>query len=146
MGHPHLLTRAATSHPDPLRALVHVQSPQRFEWVEQAFALTDILVQIARSVDEIVMALVEDPPPRPQLLIVDFDDLTAAETLQLHFLRGQGWFGRIFGLGKCPLALRSSLGVERVFSTPLPPHVLRTALAPDTHDGPTMRVARVVTG
>jgi hypothetical protein len=146
MAHPHLFTRAASSRQESLRAVVYVQAPELLANVEKALELTNIIVQNARSIDELVAALIEDPPPRPQLLISDFDSLTAAEVMQLHTLRSRGWFGRIFALGRCPLALRSSLGVDRVFSHPVPAHHIRTALDPETHSGPTMRFARVVTG
>jgi hypothetical protein len=86
------------------------------------------MVQIGFSVAQVVSALVEDPPPRPQILVADFDDMSAGELMHLHVLREQGWFGRIIALGGVPPALRSSLAIERVLAVPRARHALRDAI------------------
>lgn len=102
-----------------MRAMVYSPDAEREEWIYTELAREHIVVQTARSVDVVVAALVDDPPPRPQILIADFDQITAGELLHLHSVRTQGWFGHIIALGKVPLALRTSLRIDRVL---LPPH------------------------
>lgn len=126
--------------------LVYASDGPRLTWCDGELDASGLMVQRGRSIPEIVAALVEDPPPRPQVLVADFDLITTAELQLLHAIRQQGWFGTVFGLGKVSMALRRSLQIERVFSIPLPRHGLRAALASLSHDARTMRLARVISG
>jgi hypothetical protein len=121
-NHPNILargTRTTTKLRDPvLRVIVYAPSEQRASWIDSELERIDALVQIARSVEQIISALVDDPPPRPQVLVVDLDSITAGDLLYLHLIRERGWCGRIIGLGTAPQALRSSLGIERMLNTP----------------------------
>jgi hypothetical protein len=110
------------------RVLVYAPSQVRATWVESELQHDDVMLQIAFSIDHVVSALVEDPPPRPQILVADFDDINPAEVLHLHMLREQGWFGRIIALGSLPVALRISLQVECVLDTPVARHALREVI------------------
>jgi hypothetical protein len=101
-----------------IRVLVYAPSQTRGAWVEGELHDRAVVVQIGFSVDHVVSALVEDPPPRPQVLVADFDDMDPGELLHLHLLREQGWFGRIIALGSVPAALRSSLSIECVIEAP----------------------------
>lgn len=131
-AHPRLHARAgserASSESDLLRVLVYAPSEARATWIEGELATRPVMVQIGFSVDHVVSALVEDPPPRPQVLIADFDDINPAEALHLHVLREQGWFGRIIALGDVPPALRCSLAIEHVLGTPLVRDALRDVI------------------
>lgn len=130
-AHPRLQSRIG-GQPDPalIRVLVYVRQPLRAEWVEAELAVRGVMTQIGFSVDHVVSALVEDPPPRPQLLVADFDDLDAGELLHLQVLREQGWFGRIIAIGAhVPGALCQSLSIERVLIPPLVRDSLRAAVA-----------------
>ena len=111
---------------DVVRVLVY--APTRAAALEAAIADKTVLVQISFSVDHVVSALVEDPPPRPQILIADFDDMGPGEIMHLHVLREQGWFGRIIALGDLPPALRSSLAIERVLDAPFVRDALRDVI------------------
>jgi hypothetical protein len=102
--------------------------PPRGGWVETELQHDQVMTQIAFSIAHVVSALVEDPPPRPQILVADFDELDPGEILHLHVLRERGWFGRIIALGSLPPALRTSLAVECVIDAPLVPDTLRTAI------------------
>lgn len=117
-----------------------VYAPRRAAALEAAIADKTVLVQISFSVDHVVSALVEDPPPRPQILIADFDDLGAGEIMHLHVLREQGWFGRIIALGDLPPALRASLDIERVVAAPLARDVLRDVIRNAGFAGPTTKL------
>jgi hypothetical protein len=119
---------------------VLVYAPRRAAALEAAIADKTVLVQISFSVDHVVSALVEDPPPRPQILIADFDDLGAGEIMHLHVLREQGWFGRIIALGDLPPALRASLDIERVVAAPLARDVLRDVIRNAGFAGPTTKL------
>lgn len=112
-------TRTSTKQKDPvLRVIVYAPAEQRASWIDGELERVDALVQIARSVAQIIGALVEDPPPRPQVLVVDLDAISAGDLLYLHLIRERGWCGRIIGLGTAPPALRNSLGIERMLNTP----------------------------
>lgn len=119
--HPNTLARGTrtSQHKDPaLRVIVYAPGEQRGTWIHSELSRVEALVQIARSVEQIIGALVEDPPPRPQVLVLDLDAIAAGDLLYLHQVRERGWCGRIIGLGTAPPALRASLGIERMLNTP----------------------------
>jgi hypothetical protein len=109
--------------------MVHAASDHRATWVAKELARFDALIQFGRSIENVVSALVEDPPPRPQVLVVDFDAITPVDLFELHAVREHGWCGRIIGLGVVPPPLRASLGIERVLNTPFDADSLRDAVA-----------------
>jgi hypothetical protein len=140
--HPRLHNR--TVHEDPVSpgdvVRVLVYAPKRAAALEVELADKTVIIQIGFSVAQVVSALVEDPPPRPQILIADFDEMGAGEIMHLHVLREQGWFGRIIAIGYLPSALRSSLAVERVLTTPFTRDVLRDVLRNAGFAGPTTKL------
>jgi hypothetical protein len=112
-----------------LRVLVYAPDPQTDQWIDFELRKERVVVQLARSVAEIVSALVDDPPPRPQILVADFDFMTAGELLHLHSVREHGWFGNVIALGCVPLTLRLSMRIERVLSAPYARDTLRAIIA-----------------
>ena len=108
--------------------LIYAPSPIRATWIEAELAHSPVMVQLGHSVAQVVSALVEDPPPRPQILVADFDALDAGELMHLHVLREQGWFGRIIALGELPPSLRRSLSIERVLTAPFVQNALRDVI------------------
>ena len=111
-----------------VRVLVYAPSSARASWIEAELADRSVMMQIGFSVEHVVSALVEDPPPRPQILIADFDDIAPLDVMRLHVLREQGWFGRIIALGSVPSALRLSLAIEYVLPAPLARDALRDVI------------------
>jgi hypothetical protein len=103
------------------RVMIFAPEATRAAWIEGelARAPTAISIQTGRRVRTVVTALVRDPPPRPHILIVDFDAVTAAELLELHAIREEGWTGRLIALGAVPAGLRASLEVDDVLAAPL---------------------------
>jgi len=129
--HPRLQSRGterAAADGELVRVLVYAPSPARASWIETELHDRSVMMQIGFSVEHVVSALVEDPPPRPQILIADFDDIAALDVMRLHVLREQGWFGRIIALGSVPSALRLSLAIEYVLSAPLARDALRDVI------------------
>jgi hypothetical protein len=117
------------SAPDAfVRILVYVPSPIRASWIEAELAHRSVIVQIGFSIDQVVTALIEDPPPRPQVLVADFDAMRPGEMMQLHVLRERGWAGQIIGLGDLPPSLRTSLVIDHVLDTPLVRGALRAVV------------------
>lgn len=120
------MTSAPTT--GPLRAMIFSPATERERWIENELSRAKAMVQIGYSVRQIVMALCEDPPPRPQLLVIDLDSLAPAELIQIHEIRERGWFGTIIALGNVPTALRKSLRIEKVIGAPFVQDVLSDTL------------------
>jgi hypothetical protein len=125
---------------DQVRVLVFAPSPSLSGWIEGELTHRSVIVQIAFSIEHVVSALVEDPPPRPQILVADFDAMQPGEIMHVHVLREQGWFGRIIALGNVPPSLRSSLAIERVMSAPFVRDALRDAIIDTGFVAPTTRL------
>jgi hypothetical protein len=122
-----------------VRAIVYAPVAKRSEWIERELVREEIMIQTARSIVEVIAAVVDDPPPRPQILVLDFDSLSAAEVLELHSIRERGWFGTIFALGKVPVDLRKSLRIEQVLGS-LVDNSLRVAVSEVGFDAQTRRL------
>lgn len=127
-SHPRVYVQQPSSVPR-IRVMVHAANAHRAAWVEKELARVNAVIQLGRHVEHVVSALIEDPAPRPQVLVVDFDAVTAVELIHLHAIREHGWCGRIIGLGVVPPPLRASLGIERVLNTPFDADSLRDAVA-----------------
>ena len=115
-------------------------------WVEDELEQDGARIQVARSMHGLVQALVADPTPRPNVLIIDIDALSPAELMELHAIRHMGWFGSIIALGNTPPDLRKSLGVDQVLRPPYLANHLRDAFAalrtpPATVRIPVMKLA-----
>jgi hypothetical protein len=116
-----------------LRTLVYAPQPARAAWIDRELSHPPITIQVGRSVSAVIAALVRDPPPRPDVLIVDFDALTPVELLELHAIRQEGWFGRLIGIGSVAPELCVSLGVDHVFVEPLVRDSLLDCVAGTNH-------------
>ena len=116
----HPRQRAATPRSGtacPLRVMIYSADEARGAVLERA--LDGFMIQLARNTRSLINALALDPPPRPQVLVIEIDPLSPLELLEIHRLRDSGWFGTIIALGDVPPSLRRSLGVEIMF--PLAP-------------------------
>lgn len=143
--HPRIHTRGtrddrATANVPRIRVLVYTPSESWLSWIESEFANEPVMVQIGHSVSQVVSALVEDPPPRPQVLIADFDAMNGGEIMHLHVLREQGWFGRILALGNIPASLHSSLSIDHALRPPFATGALRDLIAVSTFDAYTTKL------
>ena len=123
--------------------LVFAPQTAAMMWIDEELAGLKVTTQVARTPREIVRALVEDPPPHPQMLVADFDDLTAGDVLDLHSIRERGWFGSVIALGNVADELRNSLNIERVLPRPLGSEVLRTAVTKIGLDRPTTKMPKL---
>jgi hypothetical protein len=148
-SHPRLFARGTpprfVSKPDSrVRVLVYAPSDDCVGWIEEELVREQVIMQVARTVGDLVCALVDDPPPRPQVLVADFDAMNAGELLHLHAIREQGWFGTIVALGAVPMTLRGSLRIEKVIAPPYPRDALRSAVAQSTYQVmTTIRMPRI---
>jgi hypothetical protein len=117
--HPRTLARGTRADELATRVTTIVYAAEdRIRWIENELARGKSAVQTARNVAGVVDALVEDPAPRPQILVIDVDALSPGELLHLHAVREQGWTGKIVALGRVPAALRTSLKIARVIPPP----------------------------
>jgi hypothetical protein len=124
------------------RALVFAPNPADAKWIDEELAGEQIAVEHAESVNEVVFALTAGPPPRAQILIADFDALSAADVLRLHSIR-EGWYGAIIGLGDVARDLRVSLNVAEVLARPFGVEVLRKAVKRVGVDKATTRMTKL---
>jgi hypothetical protein len=113
----------------PLVAVVYAPNAQVARWVEGELERDGSTVQLARTFTNLMRSLVEDPPPRPNVLVVDVDATSPAELMELHSVRPRGWFGTVVALGTVPQPLRESLGIDLVVSPPFVLDQLRDAIA-----------------
>ena len=127
-------TRNEIDDPTGVRAIVYAPAPERQRWVEQELIRKSTIIQVGRSVSHLVAALVEDPAPRPQVLVIDLDALDAGELFHLHQIRERGWCGTIVALGRVPHALRASLGIDTVIAPPFVEDALGEAIAKHRED------------
>lgn len=122
---------------------MYVVDAERGKWVEEELVDEPITVQVARSVEQVVSALVDDPPPRAQILVLDVDSIAPIDLLQLHQIRERGWFGAIVALGQVPAALRSSLSIAHVLMAPLRKNSLRNTITRAGIALPTTRMPKI---
>jgi hypothetical protein len=111
--------RGSTAPGEQIRTLVFAPEPTRAAWIDRELSHAPITIQIGRSARNVVAALTRDPPPRPDVLVVDFDAISPVELVELHAIRPGGWFGRLIAIGHVPLELRTVFGVDDVLATPL---------------------------
>jgi hypothetical protein len=132
--HPRLRTRGTQDRladRSLVRVLIYAPSEIRATWIEAELQHKGVIVQIGHSIAQVVSALVEDPPPRPQILVADFDALDAGELMHLHVLREQGYL---------PPSLRRSLAVERVLHAPYVRDALRDVITTSGFVAPTAKL------
>ena len=110
------------------RVMVFAPDATTGAWINKEFDGEEVDVRLVASIKSVLTALVDDPPPRAQILIADFDAMTPADVMQLHRLR-EGWFGIIIALGKVGEDLCKSLNIDRVVNRPLGRGVLRGAVS-----------------
>ena len=140
VAHPHVVfAKGSRSVTSSVRAVVYAPDDSRYEWVHRELSHEEIVIQVGRGVSHIIAALVDDPAPRPQILVVDFDALGPGEIMELHSVRERGWTGTIFALGKVPIGIRKSLRIEQVLAT-LVDNALRLAVAEIGFDKQTRRL------
>jgi hypothetical protein len=141
-NHPNIRARGTRKNvgKPPVRVITHLPSEARAQWVNEELDRAGAVVQVARTAPAIVMALTEDPPPIPQVLVVDIDNIAPADLFDLHMVRERGWCGRIIALGVVPPALRQSLGIERVLNTPFSTGALGDAIAEIGFDAQTRKI------
>ena len=145
-SHPRLRargTRRDVKNGNVVRALAHTNDSGHRKWLETELANLGVELQFSRDIAELVCTLVDNPPPRPQLLFVDFAALTPGELLHLHSIREHGWFGVVIALGKVSLALRRSLVIDKMLEPNASSTALRNAIANVSPAAKTIRVPRI---
>ena len=107
--------------------LIYTPDPAIQRWVEEEIADPRITFYVVRKVADLVWALSQDVPPRPQILVADFDALSPAELLELHAVR-ERWYGSIIALGTVAPELEDSLKIDFVIAPPFGSEVLRAKI------------------
>ena len=141
--HPRTQVRRPRSPSTKQIAIAYAPDSEVASWIEHELVGERASLQLARAIREVVAALIEDPPPRPQMSIIDFDTLTPAQVLDLHRIREQGWFGSIIALGEVSDDLRASLNIDQVIPRPFRTDVLRKAVRALGLMRPTTKMTRL---
>ena len=138
--HPRVIFAKGTRSVSKTAVLAVVFAPEArtAAWIERELAREEIVVQTARTVTEVIAAVVDDPPPRPQIVIIDFDSLDAGAIVELHAIRERGWFGTILAIGKVHAGFRKSLRIDQVLGQV--DNSLRAAIASVDFDAQTRRL------
>ena len=110
----------------PVRVMLY--APDEDHMLALEHALDGLMLTVALGTQSLVAALTLDPPPRPQVLVIDVESISADELRELHRLRDNGWFGTIIAVGAVPEKLRRSLRIDTVLVAPAP-NMLRAAIA-----------------
>lgn len=134
--------RAGSSDTKTNRVLVYAPDASVKKWIESELAKATVEVRYVTKVADIVSGLVDTEPPRPQILIADFDAMNAGDVLHLHGIRERGWFGSVIGLGKIDRSLKASLNIERILTRPFANGVLGNAVARVGLDQPTTKLPK----
>jgi hypothetical protein len=137
--HPRLFAKGSRLIENAVRAVIYAPNETRAAWIERELLGEEIVIQTGRGIRQMIAALVDDPPPRPQILVLDFDALSGGEILELHTIREQGWCGTIFAIGKVPVGIRKSLRIETTLDT-LIDNALRLAVSELGFDAKTRRL------
>lgn len=128
--HPRTVGRATRAELSvPTQAIAFVTLEERRRWVEAELSRGRCSVQTARSVAQVVAALIEDPPPRPQVLVIDLDTLSGGDLFHVHQIRERGWCGSIIALGTVPASLKMSLKVTGIIQPPFVEDALAAEIA-----------------
>jgi len=110
---------------DRHRIVIYSRVVERTRWMENELVRSAADVTIACNVADVIDLLIGGRDrPRPQMLVIDLDALSGGELFHIHRIREHGWGGTLLALGKVPLSLRSSLGIDRT----LPPPYVENAL------------------
>ena len=119
--HPRVCTRGTPGHVLREEERVHVllYGPEATceTWIAELHGEM-VTVQIGHTVPGVISSLLDDPPPRPQVLVIDLEALTPAEVMELHQIREQGWCGTLVCTGQVSKSLLVSLRIEVVLSAP----------------------------
>ena len=117
-----------------IRAVAFSRVSERRRWIENELGRCGRPTLIPQSIAELVQILLgETGAPRPQLLVIDLDALTAGELFHLHRIRERGWSGTLIVLGRVPPSLRVSLGVDRALLPPFVEDALSEVVARHVH-------------
>jgi hypothetical protein len=118
------------------RAVIYARLPERLRWMESETTRAGMPAQVALCVAQLVDVVVGERgrQSRPQLVIIDLDALSAGELFHLHRIREFGWCGTLVALGKVPMSLRSSLGIDRTIPPPFTEDALREEIAQHVED------------
>jgi hypothetical protein len=123
-----------------MRTIIYSPAADRVRFLENELGREPTMLQVSRGVKDLVAALIDDPPPRPQILVIDLELLSPAEILHLHSVRDHGWCGTIIALGRVSASLRASLAITAVLPFPLAEDALHDVLAELRFDAQTMRL------
>jgi hypothetical protein len=122
--------------------LLFAEDPAVIRWAEEEVDDKRTSFFVMSKLPELTWALTQDVPPRPQILVLDFDVLSPAALLELHAAR-ERWFGAIIALGTVSEELKASLNIDYVLPRPLGSEALRKAIGQVGLDKLTAKIPKI---
>lgn len=110
------------------RVLIYTSDANLLRSIEHELFGERLTSQVVNSLTDVVTNLTLVPPPWPQYLIVDADELSSADAHLLGAIREAGWQGVVIAIGDASTETRESLGIDVVLPRRFGNEVLRNAL------------------
>jgi hypothetical protein len=125
--HRQRMRRRQSSGETELHVLVYAPDPNTLRWIEHECFAEPIAIAIASTIAEVVGELGRPQAPRVQMLVADFDAMTAEDVRALGQAR-EHWQGMAIALGTVTDELRVELAIDCVLGRPLASEALRKAV------------------
>jgi hypothetical protein len=94
------------------QVLIYARDPAVLRWIDHELFGERLASTVVGTLTDVVANLTLTPPPWPRYLIIDSDDISAADIRLLASIREAGWPGVVLAIGDAPRHLHQSLGVD----------------------------------
>jgi len=110
------------------RVLIFARDPNVLGWIEHELFGEPVSSTVVEALTDVVANLTLIPPPWPNYLIIDANEISSADVLLLGAIREAGWPGIVIAIGDVCRETHSSLGIDIVVSRNFRSEQLRNAL------------------
>ena len=122
--------------------LVFAPNPTVRKWIAEELAGEQLAIEARDSVADIALHVITEPTPGPDVVVVDFDEMQAADVEQLHSIRDV-WSGTLIALGEVPREALRRMGAVHVVVRPLGSESLRKLVIEATREVPTAPMSKL---
>jgi hypothetical protein len=124
---------------------VHVFAPDRgvLKWIRDELAGEAFAIETHESIPDLVMRIVTEPTPGPDVAIVDYTAMRLADIDELGSLRETAWGGMLIALGAVTIQTRRRMGAAHIVERPFGSEALRKLVTEAEHEVPTSRISKL---